>query len=186
MLDFIKILEKLHLISISYASSDIENTPVELYSNLQNTGNNSAIIFFTAFGIVTLTLIAIFLIIKQKNNVSIEANKSVQVLDKINIDPGCSIVITKIQNSIFILGKTENNITTIEKISNQDDVNLIELDCKSSRNQQSFQTILANQATIAKRYMHQNNKPLQKKKINQNETQTASREVFSNDLQNKL
>lgn len=145
MKSFIGILTKLNLISVSYADS-IENTPVVLAktSSVQTSGILSIILSILTFIAIATVFTFLFIIIRKRNIQQIEANKSISVLDRINLDHNSSLFVVEIQNKLYILGKTDNSINKVAEISNEDDIKLLKLDCLNKQ-EITFQSVLSEQ-----------------------------------------
>lgn len=145
MKSFIGILTKLNLISVSYADS-IENTPVVLAktTSVQTSGILSIILSILTFIAIATVFTFLFIIIRKRNIQQIEANKSISVLDRINLDHNSSLFVVEIQNKLYILGKTDNSINKVAEISNEDDIKLLKLDCLNKQ-EITFQSVLSEQ-----------------------------------------
>lgn len=160
---FIEIIKKLNLISVSYAEN-IEDTKVVL-KNVASTGSNgllSVIIFMLIFIIISAILIFLFIVLQKTNKEQVKANKSISVLDKIQLDHNSSLMVVEIQNKIHILGKTDYGINNISVIDDEEKIKILKLDCLNKKDI-TFQSVLGEQLNFMNNSIHKKNNHIQTK-----------------------
>lgn len=144
---FIEVLNKINLISISYADS-IEDTPVDFSTTTNNNVSSiaSLIGFIVTFLLITGILLFLFMVISKKNKLEQTTNKSIRILDRVKMDHNSNLFVLKIQDELHIIGKTENSINLITTITDKEKVQEIELDCEKNH-EHTFQSIFNEQVS---------------------------------------
>ena len=142
---FVDILVKLNLVSVSYANN-IEDTPLDLTntSASASSGIGSIILFILVFAGLATLFIFVFIVMTKKNEQQLETNKSILVLDKVNLDHSGSLFVVQIRDAIHILGKTETAITPITQITDHNEIKIIKSDCLNKK-EITFKSVLAEQ-----------------------------------------
>lgn len=144
---FMKILDKMNLVTISYADS-IENTPVDLntVSNNNVSTIGSFIGFMVTFLLITGIMFFLFTVISKKNKLEQTSNRSVQILDRVKLDHNSNVYVIKILDELHVVGKTENSINNITTITDKEKIQQLELDC-AKNHEHTFQSIFNEQVS---------------------------------------
>lgn len=157
MNNFIAIMRNLGLITTSYATS-IEDKEIVLNSSTQTTSSGifSIIMFMFLFIFIATTLVFLFIILKKTSDEQVKANKSISVLDKINLDADSSLLFVELQDKVLVLAKSTNSINKVEEISDPEKIALLKLDCLNKK-EVTFKSILAEQISLNNKSLSQKN-----------------------------